>query len=319
MKIKALLTIALLSGVFTLAHGQVSRPLPVLQSTPDTRSAALGNVAAGDADAMYIYSAPGAFLFDSKTLAADFSAEIFPKYDGVKGRTMQYNLSGAYKFLNQHALLLGFRYQGGHSVIYYSGGPGTFGETVKPFDWALDLGYAYRLNEHWAFHASANLIASWIGKGTYSGSGSFGAQYREAFSLNSMPATLDLTAKVSDLGGLLTYSDKMQYALPSSLQAAAAMSIAPADDHKISARLGSKYYFLPADAKLFVGGLGLEYGYGNRYFGRLGYELGGKHISNLTAGLGARIMDFHVDLSYRRGMVAPLTDNIFILGIGYQF
>lgn len=326
MKIRHIVALAL--GLISLHSGlaQISRPLPVLQSNPDVRSAALGNVVAGDSRAMYIYTAPGSIFGSDKRLAVDLSTELYPTLEDGQGRLRQYNLAAAYRLHSAHALFLGFRYQGGLTTYYspaytyYGSSHPMTAEVVKPFEWSLDLGYALRLNEAFSLDVSGNLVASWIGKGAYSGGLSIGGHFRQELSLGTRPLELNLRAKLSDLIGVITYEGGgMSDYLPSAAHLGSSLALDVSDGHRLSLLLGGRYYFMPREAKLLIVGTGLEYGYKQMLFARLGYEGGERALSNLSLGLGFRWRVLQLDLSYRRAMQADDNHSNLMLGLGCRF
>lgn len=316
MKIKSLFVGALFLSLGFAAEAQVSRPLPLLQANPDARSAALASVQSGDASGMYLYSAPGAFFYSDKSWSVDFSSELYPKADASYGRLMQFNFAGAYRLAPKHAVMLGYRLMGG---TYFDQREGNSSKRVRPFDSSIDLGYAYQIDDHFSAHASANFITSWVGKAAYSGSVSLGAQYRGDIRLGSKQARLDVQARVTDLGRYLSYSEASEYALPTAARLGASLQTSVGGVSTLSALLGGQYYFLPQDAQLVVGGLGVEYGYDGRFFGRLGYEHGSRELSACTAGLGVRLRGFKCDLSFRKSLNSEMTSHTLMLGLGYNF
>lgn len=325
MKIRHIIALAL--GLMGLHQGQaqISRPLPVLQSNPDVRSAALGNVVAGDSKAMHLYTAPGSIFGSDKRFAIDLSTEIYPKLEHSEGRLMQYNLATAYRLHPAHALFLGFRYQGGLKACYspayaYSAvGCDAGAEVVKPFEWSLDLGYAFRLSEAFSLDIAGNLIASWIGKGAYTGGLSIGGHFRKEWSLGSRPLEFNLRAKLSDLIGVITYEGGgMSDYLPSAAHLGSSFALDLSAQHRLSVLLGGRYYFMPREAKLLIMGTGLEYGFKQMLFARLGYECGERELSNLSLGLGLRWKSLQLDLSYRKSMQSDNSLSNLMLGIGYR-
>lgn len=76
-----------------------SRILPVLEATPDARSAAMGGTLLGHANQMHIYANPAALAFGNQRFVADASLEAQPKTDD--GRLMQYNFAAGYRFANR--------------------------------------------------------------------------------------------------------------------------------------------------------------------------------------------------------------------------
>lgn len=91
-----------------------SRILPILEGTPDVRSAAMGATQLGNTNQMFIYSNPAALSFGETQFSAEASLEAQPKTD--TGRLIQYNFATGYRFNNRSALMAGMRYLGGLTV-----------------------------------------------------------------------------------------------------------------------------------------------------------------------------------------------------------
>lgn len=318
MKIKYVLSLVLAMMALS-GFSQVGRPVPVLQGNPDTRSAAMGGVMGAKTDRMYLFVSPGSMLFQDKKFHVDLSTEVFPKLDGIEGRTMQYNFSSGYKF-DDTALLLGFRYQGGTKLSFMNESMDNNEVAVKPFDWSLDLGYAMKLGQNFSIYASTNLIASWFGRGAYAGAFSFGWYYQNEKTISGTPALFSFGMKIADLGASIKYKSGLdKIAVPASLQIGSGLDLMLTPKNQLNLVGGARYFMLPKDATLLLLGLGAEYGYNDSFFARAGFEYGQHAQSYGTFGLGAKFHDFSLDATYRLSTTKDFGVNTLLLSLGYSF
>lgn len=308
-----------LSMVALSGLSQVGRPIPVLQGNPDARSAAMGGVMGAKTDRMYLFVSPGSIFFQDKKLQVDLSSEFFPKLEGIEGRTMQYNFAGAYNF-GTDAVFLGYRYQGGTRIPLISEGMDNKELIVKPFDWSLDAGYAKKLGDNFSIHASANLIASWIGKGAYTGSITFGWYYQNEKKLGRTPAIFSFGMRLADLGVPVKYkSVENSIAVPSSLQIGSGLDMQLSAKSQLNFVGGARYFVLPKEASMLLLGVGTEYGFNDMLFARAGFEYGQRSQSFGTFGLGAKYQGFHLDAAYRLSTSRDFGLNTLLISLGYSF
>ena len=139
---------ALLGAAQANAQGQ---DLSVLAANPDARTAAMGNAAVAT-DGMYLYNNPSAFLGTNKKFSADASASIYEKSEGYEGTFGLYTAALGYRFARRHAAFAGFRYAGGLKLKGYDmlGNPT---KDYEPYNWTIDLGYAYMLGNGFSAYA----------------------------------------------------------------------------------------------------------------------------------------------------------------------
>ena len=314
---------ALLAMGALSATAQVSRPLNVLETNPDARTSALADVMSTRADRMSLFVSPAALLGSDKTFGAEVSSQIYPKIEGLKGQTFQINAVAGYRFLDRHAVTIGYRYQGMPEAVYFDmSNPAAQMQTVRPFDWALDLGYGIRLGKGFSLSASGNVIASWIGKGAYTFSGSIGAFYQTKISHpDTEPFDFSAGLKINDLGQPINYKGPANsYAVPASLQLGTELGFSLGGKNHMDVLAGGRYFFLPKDATLLLLGVGAEYDYDDLLFARAGYQYGQKGLSFATLGAGAKVLGgLTFDFSYRFSTSKVTGANIWSVGVGYEF
>lgn len=292
----------------TLSLGAQSRILPVLENNNDVRTAAMGNTLLGNAKQMYLYSNPAALAYADKTFSVDLSGEFYPQVDA--GRLSHYALSLGYKLGRSSTLLGGVRYQGGLELNTQNG-------AVKPKDWTIDLGYAFRLTNEIMFYASGSYIKSEVGVSTSAWAFSVGAAYQKGIDVAGMNSLLTVGARFMDFGKAVKYNDAwLPYSLPTSLIVGGDWSLNLSDKHQMTYALSGRY-FTPKNAEAILVGTGLEYTYARVVSARVGYECGDTP-DRLTMGLGCRYKGFKLDVAYAYTKELHGV-NTLQLGLGYTF
>ena len=167
----------LLAGITLTASAQDSGTLPVLSQNPDALSAAMGQTGGSTlSGGHYIYSAPGAVFDRSERFSLSYTGVIGTGHDSMWSGSGFYNaVTGSWRFRDKHAVIAGFRYLGGGSVLTST--ESGDGREIHPMDITADLGYALRINNHWRAYVVGHFVESYIGKIALTGGGSLGATY----------------------------------------------------------------------------------------------------------------------------------------------
>ncbi|MDD7456753.1 MAG: PorV/PorQ family protein [Bacteroidales bacterium] len=308
----------LLVSVPCFVNGQ-GRILQLLEVNPDARSAAMGGQFLMGADHNYLYVNPTSLLYkEDARYSIDVNGQLYPKQEGADGTLWYGNASAGWRFLSRHAAYAGFRYQGGLSIPTVSDQFGTPGKPIKPFDWAIDLGYSFKLSSALSVFATGSLVQSWIGEGGYAGLFSVGGNYRQALNLGLVPSLLNVAVRVTDFGTPIYYKSK-GYALPSNAQAGADLSMEMAPEHSITVALGGRYVFFPDNARLLQGGAGAEYSFRRMLSARAGFQFGEHKSSHATFGLGCKFAGIRLDAAYLVSTANETGVNTLLLSLGYQF
>ena len=310
---------ALIIGTSSL-EAQVSRALEVLQTNPDSRTSALGDALNARQDRMSLFTSPLALMPKEGSFGLDASTLIYPKVESLSGRVMQYNVAAGYKFLGRHALSLGFRYQGTPEIESFDIKDGTLpgqGYKVKPFEWVIDLAYGFQISRDFSASVSGNLIASWIGMGSYTGGASVAAFYNHTFEKSGVIAA---ALKFNNLGAPLYYGTNYGVAQPANFQASVEYGFDFYTYNHLNLIAGVQDYFLPADANLFLLGVGAEYDFRDIAFLRLGYRYGQNNMSLFTAGLGVKLFhNYSLDAAYRHGLDKEFGMDVWTVGLTALF
>ena len=306
--------VALLCTMQARAQGQ---DLSVLAANPDARTAAMGNTAVA-ADGMYLYNNPSAFLCANKKFSADASASIYEKTEGYEGTFGLYTATVGYKFANRHAAFAGFRYAGGLKLKGYD----MLGEPTKdylPYNWTIDLGYAYMIGNGFSAYAVGNVIFSHLSKNAVGGAFTIGASYQKSTTTaGNKSANLMLDAKVGAIGPQLDYGNGNKTTMPTYVAVGGALTVDVADKHQVGGAWSTRYFFRPSEYKVLMLGAGLEYTYNKMVSLRAGYEYGDRNLSHFTMGAGFKYGGLRLNGAYML-KTANAGSSYCTIGLGYDF
>ena len=306
--------IALLGTMQARAQGQ---DLSVLAANPDARTAAMGNAAVA-ADGMYLYNNPSAFLCANKKFSADASASIYEKTEGYEGTFGLYTATVGYKFANRHAAFAGFRYAGGLKLKGYD----MLGEPTKdyqPYNWTIDLGYAYMIGNGFSAYAVGNVIFSHLSKNAVGGTFTIGASYQKSTTTaGNKSANLMLDAKVGAIGPQLDYGNGNKTTMPTYVAVGGALTVDVADKHQVGGAWSTRYFFRPSEYKTLMLGAGLEYTYNKMVSLRAGYEYGDRNLSHFTMGAGFKYGGLRLNGAYML-KTANAGSSYCTISLGYDF
>ena len=306
--------VALLGTMQAHAQGQ---DLSVLAANPDARTAAMGNAAVA-AEGMYLYNNPSAFLCTNKKFSADASASIYEKTEGYEGTFGLYTATVGYKFANRHAAFAGFRYAGGLKLKGYD----MLGEPTKdyqPYNWTIDLGYAYMIGNGFSAYAVGNVIFSHLSKNAVGGAFTIGASYQKSTTTaGNKSANLMLDAKVGAIGPQLDYGNGNKTTMPTYVAVGGALTVDVADKHQVGGAWSTRYFFRPSEYKTLMLGAGLEYTYNKMVSLRAGYEYGDRNLSHFTMGAGFKYGGLRLNGAYMLKTVNA-GSSYCTIGLGYDF
>ena len=306
--------VALLGTMQAHAQGQ---DLSVLAANPDARTAAMGNAAVA-AEGMYLYNNPSAFLCTNKKFSADASASIYEKTEGYEGTFGLYTATVGYKFANRHAAFAGFRYAGGLKLKGYD----MLGEPTKdyqPYNWTIDLGYAYMIGNGFSAYAVGNVIFSHLSKNAIGGAFTIGASYHKSTTTaGNKSANLMLDAKVGAIGPQLDYGNGNKTTMPTYVAAGGSLTVDVADKHQVGGAWSTRYFFRPSEYKVLMLGAGLEYTYNKMVSLRAGYEYGDRNLSHFTMGAGFKYGGLRLNGAYMLKTVNA-GSSYCTIGLGYDF
>lgn len=289
--------VTLMAAVAAL-HGAVSAQEATLP-TPDAKAIGMGGVAMTSVSSSHaIYNNAASAVFSLSP------AQISSSYYG-QGSFDYYAVSGSYRFDNTNLIQAGWRQ-------YLRGGGNT--------DMAVDLGYARRLDEHWALGVVARYLH--LSRPDISAdalAADLSAAYQLPLENIGSYSTLRAGAKLANLGAYLQQTD---YNLPMDLTAGVALDTFLSDAHEITVGADLGYYFYPKDVRGYQMSLGVEYNLMQLVQFRGGYHYGEQRYyypSYWSAGVGVRILHIRLDFAYLFAKKDTLLHNTYSLSFGFDF
>lgn len=298
-------------GIFLF--GQEGRSLHFMEVNGDTRTAGMGDANMGNTKGMYLYTNPTAFFQNKGTINTSYSFGLYPEIDG--NRQNYHAVSAAYKLFSNHSIMVGTRHIGGLKIPRV-GDDGVKGKSIKPYDWSLDLAYAYKFSPNFSAYAGGSFIQSYIGKTANTVGFNAGLYYRNTLSFVGNGSNYSLGLSVYDLGGKLKFENGKSNTLPTSVGFGGDVSLPVNDNHKINAALVTRYFMLPSKASSFTGGIGLEYEMFNMVALRTGYHFGDSN-GYLSLGAGCKFKFVNIDLAY--SIADNKKYNLLRLGFSVHF
>lgn len=310
------LALSICSGVSMQA--QQSRGLSFLETQTDARAAAMGNVTLTKTDRNYLYTNPASIFNGDTKLTVSATGLMFKTQENefVEGKLGFGAASVGYRFLDRHVIYAGFRYQGGMKIKGNTNDQwGYSRKSYTPFDWAVDMGYAFKFNKMFAAYATGSFIQSYTGRVAYAGAFSVGANCLIPISAKS---DISVGARVADFGAPINYAKNESYALPTNMQVTADYGLTISENHKLRAVVGGKYYFLPYKAQVFQTNVGAEYTLFNIASLRAGYQYGSKETSLWSVGAGVALYGAKLDFGYLKSLSDFGADRL-VLSLSFDY
>lgn len=288
--------------------------LPFLQLNPDVRTAGMGNVRLYSQRGQLLYSDPTAILGSSESrLHAAYSLGMYPKVAG--GRQLFNTLSLGYQISERHAVLVGGRLLSGLSVDIVDA-YGYLG-SLRPMDFSIDLGYAYRVNTHFALYGVASYVNAYNGGTAHVALLSLGAVYRDVMDVGSQVVGYKLGAAVEHIGSHVRYGqDGRSVQPPSALSLSASGVTDISRTVMLGLGLGLRYVFARDNNRQLSLSSGAELKLWQALAFRLGYQTQvGKGQTSL--GIGYEWQSLSLDAAYI--LSSPSDYNSLRLGVGLRF
>ena len=315
-----------LFGILFAAGNSQGQSVAFLEVAPDARSAALGETGTAlSPDAWSVY------WNVAKAVAAESKAEIAYSYtpwmkDFLSGSRF-HRLGGFWRLSDKEAVVAGFRHfaNGEFDLVDEDG---LDNGKVRPYEYALEVGYARTLLKGFSAGATVRYIRSDLGdiQGVDPANAvafDLGTYYRREVDLLHRKALVSAGLTFADLGSRIKYADS-KYALPSRLSAGAALELPVAEHHVLACAANAAWRMVPSDSRTCSGGVGVEYGlYGIGFF-RAGYRwndmeksTGGDYVS---LGLGVKYWHLFADAAWRLATEDyDALDKTFTFSVGVSF
>lgn len=192
----------------------ITTGVPFIRITTDARSAGMGEVGvstSADNNSAFHNPAKLAFIDGDAGAAINFA----PWLSQITKDIYLANINGYYKLAPSHTVGLGIRYFTLGEIIY-TNDQGINTGTYKPYEFAVEGNYAFRLARQFSIGASARYIYSNLSSGTQNGteiapgsafSVDLSAYYRDKIEINGLEeARINIGANLSNMGTKIQYT-----------------------------------------------------------------------------------------------------------------
>lgn len=229
-----------------------------------------------------------------------------------------HTVSGFYKLNSRHAVLAGFRYYGYPSIT------ASDDSKLKPKEWALEVGYSYRVLKGLSVSATVRYIMSSLGAvddcdGASTVAVDLGAYYHQGF--DGGRGDWSVGAQLSNVGGKLSYLTSEE-SLPTSLRFGVGGRYRFSEYHRLSLTADLVSRFEPGDVSGVGVSAGGEYVVLDMFALRGGYHYGDKakaDYSYASAGAGVMVYGATVDFAWLFGDEDCTFRNSWFVTLGYRF
>lgn len=314
----------------------ITTAVPFLTITPDSRAAGMGDTGVAttpDANSAYWNSAKLAFIDKPYGVSGSYT----PWLGKIINDMSIFYLTGFYKITREQAVAASMKYFD-LGEIQFNNGPTINDQLGRfnPREFAFDVTYSRMLTEHFSLggalrYIHSNLTGAFTGGGVDARPGNSvavdaGVYYTKP--LLSRNSALSLGATITNIGSKITYSDQVNKDfIPTNLRLGGAYKTELDAFNSLTFAMDVNKLLVPSppggkDKSLLSGifgsfsdaqggfseeirefslSTGVEYWYNNTFAGRLGYFLEAKDKGNrkyLTAGVGAKIQKFGIDIAY---------------------
>lgn len=302
----------MIAAVAAFAAGASAQPLQSFN--PDIARAGMADAGMASAGGAFaIYSDAAASLFDFGRMQVGFS--YLPDGGSLRG---DYYAAGGYRsFSEKHTLLLGTRFACGPNYVFI-GTDDIFEQSYRRFDYSVDAGYAYMVNNYLGLSLTARYLHQTLGVEGSAGALGFDLGAYAQLPLNNMldGAWLGLAVKISDFG--VAFDDRLQMPVGGSL--GVTLHAPLRDIHSLTASLDMGYVPAASDLRSFGAGAGVQYTFMELVSLRAGYHLSdSKGFDFGSLGAGIRFMHLRFDMAWTiAGRECPFRNAVRI-GVGLDF
>ncbi|MEP2668379.1 MAG: type IX secretion system outer membrane channel protein PorV [Cyclobacteriaceae bacterium] len=315
----------------------ITTAVPFLTITPDSRAAGMGDAGVAtspDANSAYWNSAKLAFIDKSYGVSGSYT----PWLGKIINDMSIFYLTGFYKITREQTVAASMKYFDLGEITFNNGpGQGNILGRFNPREFAFDVTYSRLLTEQLSIGGALRYIHSNL-TGAFSSGGvdarpgnsvavDVGIYYTKP--LVSSNSALSLGATITNIGAKISYSDQNNKDfIPTNLRLGGSYKTELDAFNSLTFALDVNKLLVPsptADSqdKALLSGIfgsfsdasggfseemrefsvssGVEYWYNETFAGRLGYFLEAKDKGNrkyLTAGIGAKIQKFAIDIAY---------------------
>ena len=303
---------------FALAQEMISTGAANFLTLPtDARTAAMAGagVALPGTGSAVFHNAASVYSNDSVRGAASYTYSPWMR-DFASGYSL-HALSGFYKINDRHAIVVGFRYFGYPSVEVEGA------SDLKPKEWAVDLGYAYRIMKGLSASVTLRYVKSSLGAvDSYNSADAFafdiGVYYHHSF---LQKGEWSAGVQLSNVGSKLSYLNSEE-SLPAVVRFGGAASYPFHENHRLTLAADVACRLQPSDVSTTSFSLGAEYVLMDMLALRGGYHYGDEEkadYSYATAGVGVSLYGASVDFSWLFADMDCTFRNSWWITLGYCF
>ena len=227
--------------------------VPFLSITPDARAGGMGDLGvATTPDAASQYWNPAKYAFMESEAGATFS--YTPWLSRLVSDISLSNLAGYWRFEERQTLSGSFRFFSLGNVDL-TNNDGTFLQTVRPSDLAVDVAYSILLSEKLSGSVAMRYI--WSNLGNIPGSGydlspgnafavDIAAYYRTPIALSTGDGNLAFGANISNIGSKITYDGVDRHFIPTNLRLGTSFDYPIDNYNRISASVDINKLLVPS-------------------------------------------------------------------------
>lgn len=282
-------------------------PLTLLDASP--RAAAMGGVNLGESTSDYLYTNPMSLIWSEDWIYASVNGGIVDKIEGAGTPKIFSSSVGVSKW--GVALMGGYRFKGGFQIPKYDlNGIEIEGKFVHLADRSMDFGVAYNPLKSLPLgvYAKYSYYITSYGKSADAHSFTLGTSYQHKFisSAGTYDHTLTGTLEVAEMGKDFARGKRTILSLPTNVAGAVNWAYdIPDTMWETSLGVQGRYFFRPAESRLFQVGVGGEATFNKFVSLRLGYQYAERDLSFIGCGFGIKLPYVNLDF----GTHISLTDD----------
>ena len=298
--------------IIATAYTSTAQSVAFLDINPDTKAMGNGGISSvAPASAFSLWNNSSATVLDDAKFQAGASYTMWqPDMADNKIFTV-----GAYgKITRFMAITAGFK-QFSYNSYEVTNETGTIGETFTPKENSFGFGLAFKVMPKLSLSADINIYGSKLGD-DFKASG-------VAFNIGATYKCNNFTAAITaqNLGGEASYTDGMNYKIPSSVKVGASYGILFGNGGSVvkpQAQVG----FTMTDNSTVFGAIGAEYSYKSRVMASMAYHYGDekKYIpSHLSIGAGVSFFGVNINAAYLVAGGELAIKNTLSISLSYRY
>ena len=300
--------IAIIIYLFTGSYFIYAQSVQFLINPADAASLGLaGTTVAIDANSFAIYNNPASMALARQKMMLGLS---YGNWQPKGANNSLLTFSGYYNIKEKLGVGFGFR-SFSHQAYPISTLTGLTEATFKPVEYAVDLGFAYRVAPQFSTGINMKYIGSSIAQDAK------GSSFAIDAGMMYQNEKVNVAFSICNIGSQISYG-ATKYSLPMMAKLGGAYRVDMTESHLLTLSAEGDYI---VPAKVMMMGLGAQYTFQNMLKVRTGYHYGDntKSIpSYFSAGLGVAFSGISVDFSMLLSSPSEILKNSFLLGVSYS-